>query len=524
MYAWQATVQDEAGNIVPLPVVTVYRSNGTTLASIFNEAGAPLPNPITGTMEGFVQFWAEAGEYKIRGAKSGNVTELWAVTIDAPALRAEQSAADAAASASAAAASAVEAAAQSYLLTENLNYYVSTTGNNSNNGLTPSTAFATIQAAVNAARKWRMNGNSIIVNVANGTYSAGADVGGVPMSATEIGSLSFVGNVSSPSSVVVDVNDGNCFNAKNGAKFRVDGFTLSTTASGSCLNATTGGIITHGNVVFGPCAALHKQATDGGQVFNSGDYSITGGAIAHIHVTTNGYILTSAATITLVGTPAFSQYFCGVSFAIAQFSAGVTWSGSATGKRFSTHNGGAIRPFTSDRNWLPGTTAGDAYGGGSYEDVHTLGVYRADGPPLLVVNETNLSGQEVARFRGQRATPANGDAFWNHFQARDAANQDVNVGRITWALTDITNNSETGHLMLGAIHNGSMVNGIRITGTSVQMLQPPKLPVFTVASAPSAGAAGAGSEIYVSNESGGGTPAFSDGTVWRRVSDRAVIS
>lgn len=111
MYAWQATVQDEAGNVVPLPVVTVYRANGTTLASIFNESGAPLPNPLTGTMEGFVQFWANAGEYKIRGAKSGSQTEVWAVTIDAPAIRAEQAATAAANSASAAAGSASAAAA-----------------------------------------------------------------------------------------------------------------------------------------------------------------------------------------------------------------------------------------------------------------------------------------------------------------------------------------------------------------------------------------------------------------------------
>jgi hypothetical protein len=30
--------------------------------------------------------------------------------------------------------------------------------------------------------------------------------------------------------------------------------------------------------------------------------------------------------------------------------------------------------------------------------------------------------------------------------------------------------------------------------------------------------------IFVSNEAGGGTLAFSDGTNWRRVADRAVIS
>ena len=31
-------------------------------------------------------------------------------------------------------------------------------------------------------------------------------------------------------------------------------------------------------------------------------------------------------------------------------------------------------------------------------------------------------------------------------------------------------------------------------------------------------------QIYVSNESGGAVPAFSDGTNWRRVTDRAIVS
>ncbi|MBK8168222.1 MAG: hypothetical protein IPK64_19925 [bacterium] len=47
---------------------------------------------------------------------------------------------------------------------------------------------------------------------------------------------------------------------------------------------------------------------------------------------------------------------------------------------------------------------------------------------------------------------------------------------------------------------------------------------YTVATVPSASAAGAGANIYVSDESGGAVPAFSDGTDWRRYTDRAVIS
>lgn len=51
-----------------------------------------------------------------------------------------------------------------------------------------------------------------------------------------------------------------------------------------------------------------------------------------------------------------------------------------------------------------------------------------------------------------------------------------------------------------------------------------KAPSYTVAGVPSASTLGAGSTIYVSDESGGAVLAFSDGTDWRRVTDRAVIS
>jgi hypothetical protein len=50
----------------------------------------------------------------------------------------------------------------------------------------------------------------------------------------------------------------------------------------------------------------------------------------------------------------------------------------------------------------------------------------------------------------------------------------------------------------------------------------PSLPT-TVASLPSA-ANYTGSTIYVTDETGGSIPAFSDGTNWRRVSDLQVVS
>ena len=48
------------------------------------------------------------------------------------------------------------------------------------------------------------------------------------------------------------------------------------------------------------------------------------------------------------------------------------------------------------------------------------------------------------------------------------------------------------------------------------------IPSYTVAGLPSASPAG--QLVYVSNESGGAVPAFSDGTNWRRVTDRAIVT
>lgn len=57
----------------------------------------------------------------------------------------------------------------------------------------------------------------------------------------------------------------------------------------------------------------------------------------------------------------------------------------------------------------------------------------------------------------------------------------------------------------------------------LSLSRPWELPSYTVAGVPVA-AEHEGSIVYVSNEAGGKTLAFSDGTNWRRVQDRNVIS
>lgn len=75
------------------------------------------------------------------------------------------------------------------------------------------------------------------------------------------------------------------------------------------------------------------------------------------------------------------------------------------------------------------------------------------------------------------------------------------------------NRQNAGHVGIGT--TGSGIDGI----LSIGRLQ---VGVFAKASLPSA--ATAGGVIYVSDDVGGAVLAFSDGTNWRRVTDRAVIA
>jgi len=73
---------------------------------------------------------------------------------------------------------------------------------------------------------------------------------------------------------------------------------------------------------------------------------------------------------------------------------------------------------------------------------------------------------------------------------------------------------------------GIMLNveeNIGIGGTEViDSARTFKLRSYTVATLPAVGTAGG--MIFVSDEAGGSIPAFSDGTNWRRVTDRAIVS
>ena len=73
------------------------------------------------------------------------------------------------------------------------------------------------------------------------------------------------------------------------------------------------------------------------------------------------------------------------------------------------------------------------------------------------------------------------------------------------------------------IEHANRLNGAVTTDGAEVMTRPLRVATYTVLTLPSAATYAQGI-IYVSNEAGGATLAFSDGTNWRRVQDRAIVS
>jgi hypothetical protein len=73
-----------------------------------------------------------------------------------------------------------------------------------------------------------------------------------------------------------------------------------------------------------------------------------------------------AITVTITGTPAFSSQFVGASFDAMAKTQSVTFSGSATGKRYSAAQTAMVYTGTGNASYLPGNSAGTVADDGQY--------------------------------------------------------------------------------------------------------------------------------------------------------------
>ncbi len=246
-------------------------------------------------------------------------------------------------------------------LTSNLTLYVTPTGNDANNGLSTSSAFATIQAAWNAlVVKYNLNGYGATINVAGGQF-APVVCSGMPAGFSASSFINITGD--GAPTVITSTGGAFCITANDGANVAVSNMTLNGTGG---LQVYGGSVIANaGGIYFGTMTGgnAYHQLANGGLLTGSSPYTITGSAGAHLATINGGSLQFYSAALTLVGTPAFSL---GFAYAASgnMVTGGMTFNGTATGPKFAVQLGGSINTASGNINFFPGSSAG-TYGSGT---------------------------------------------------------------------------------------------------------------------------------------------------------------
>lgn len=264
------------------------------------------------------------------------------------------------------------------LLTANTNYYVDvTSGDNANDGLSPTTAFATIAKAISTLYQVDLNGFDAVINLADGTYN---EIPTFNKPFTGSGRVFLKGNAVTPTNVVVGSTTTNGVVVQNQALVYLQNFQVRSGASGHSFLALEQGFIFYSGIDFAAATNYHIYTRNGGVAFANGDYTISGGAAGHVLSQIGGRFWCSGNTITISNTPAFSAY-ANASVQGLLYMPSNTFVGSATGLQYSVTSGSMLYKNGAT---LPGNGGGNlTYGFVDsiyYEPNDTILDYTNDSP------------------------------------------------------------------------------------------------------------------------------------------------
>lgn len=256
---------------------------------------------------------------------------------------------------------------QREVLTANRTYYVRTDGSDTNTGLanTAGGAFLTIQKAIDVAASLDLGIYSVTINVADGTYTGAIS----PKSYPGQGPISVVGNTTTPANVLVSVTSNFPIYADYvRGPYVFNGMKIVAVTGGynSVLAVGVPTFIKLSNIDFGASGNYHVRSAFGAQVLLNTNYTISGAATGHWQVDQGGILQCASRTITLTGTPAFSGSFANATQLGMMIVNGNTFSGSATGPRYSATVNGIIETNGGGAGYLPGDSAGSTATQGLY--------------------------------------------------------------------------------------------------------------------------------------------------------------
>jgi hypothetical protein len=227
-------------------------------------------------------------------------------------------------------------------------------------------AFLTIQKAIDTVATLDIAGFTVTVQIADGTYT-GVNVLKNVVGFAAAGNLVIQGNNATPANVVISTTSADAFSADGitsvwdikDLKVQIAG------VSGSGISANNGASVRYGNINFGACPTAHAFANLGATITAISNYAVSGAAVFHWYALNASKISANGLTVTITGTPAFTAWTQaqGVS-AITCY--GGTFSGSATGARYSATGNGYLFTNGAGATYLPGNAAGSTASGGQY--------------------------------------------------------------------------------------------------------------------------------------------------------------
>ena len=243
------------------------------------------------------------------------------------------------------------------VLTADRTYYVRTDGSDSNDGLTDSSggAFLTIGKAEEEAAKIDANGFDVTIKLGTGTW-ASHTFSAAPIG---VGAFTLLGDTTTPSNVVTGSI------TVSGTKLLVGGVQTSGGSHGIRVRAGGEARIS-GNMEFGSASRAHIWVQDNCSFYADADYSIVGDAARHVEGVFMAYVNTFNRTVTLVGSRNFSTAFVQLyRFAVAGMHT-MTFTGTATGKRYISDDNSMLYTAGAGATYLPGDVAGTTATGGLY--------------------------------------------------------------------------------------------------------------------------------------------------------------
>ena len=250
-------------------------------------------------------------------------------------------------------------------LAANTVIYVSTTGSDTNNGLTSGTPFLTIQHAVNVAlQNYDLNGFTLTIQLADGTYSTNTSLSYPPIGN---GQIVIQGNAATPTNVVISTASTDCFTISGAARVFLKNMRLQTSTSGNGINANGGAQVTFSGIDFFNIATNHINAYNCANIAAVGNYTISGSALAHMQAQQNGVISVISFGITISNSPNFSQFAGAFSNGSIIANSNSYSGGSATGSRYNVNLNGVIYTGAAGASYFPGNTSGTASTGGQYD-------------------------------------------------------------------------------------------------------------------------------------------------------------